>query len=331
MTIPALIAIFIISFFVISFTSMLLMKKLQKIAQWLNFSEALLGIVAALGANSPEISSSIFAIFRQHHEIGFGIIIGSNIINLAGLLGISAVISGQIKLRLPILILNGGVAVVTIIIMTFLLLGQLTIIWACLFLIVLFCPYFYLISKQPSQIKKMSLPPKIKNELALMVHHPYEKVRQGIKSKIIFLDFLIVTVSLLIIIAGSCSLVFSAVELANYWKISHTIVAVLILAGLTSVPNIIMAIIFAQKGLGAAVVSETFNSNSLNFITGICLPVLIFGMGKVSKQIEFSFFYLLGMTLITIGGLSLRKGLRRLDGIIIIMLYIIYALMIFFR
>lgn len=76
--------------------------------------------------------------------------------------------------------------------------------------------------------------------------------------------------------------------------------------------------------------SETFNSNMLNFVTGICLPVLLFGMGKISTKVEFSTLWLLGMTLLAIGGLSFRKGLRRLGGIGIITLYICYAAIIIF-
>ena len=132
------------------------------------------------------------------------------------------------------------------------------------------------------------------------------------------------------IICGSFALVFSAIELANYWGIPYVIVGVLILAGLTSIPNIVTAIILAKKGLGVAIVSETFNSNSLNFLTGICLPALIFGMGKVSEGIEFSIFWLLGMTMVTIISLSFPKGLRRLSGIGIIAIYIVYALTIIF-
>ena len=108
----------------------------------------------------------------NHHEIGYGVIIGSNIINLAGLLGISALITGQIKLSPHTLILNGGVGFLTVVVMTFLLLGKIKIWMALLLLATLFAPYIYLISRQPSEIEKMKIPQRIKIFLALMVNIP---------------------------------------------------------------------------------------------------------------------------------------------------------------
>ncbi|HEY5259098.1 MAG TPA: hypothetical protein VIJ46_00500 [Rhabdochlamydiaceae bacterium] len=330
MRIISLIVILITSAIIISIASLYLTKKCEKIATRFNFSQALFGIITALGANSPEISSSIFALSMNHHEIGLGVIIGSNIINLAGLLGISAIITGQIKLGLPALILNGGVGFLTIVIMALLLFDKIEI-WTTFFLLaILLAPYIYLISRQPSEIKNMKISQRIKSILALTVKHSRNDVNSGDATKLSFIDFLIAAIALLTIIGGSFALVLSAIELANHWGISYVIVGTLILAGLTSIPNIVTAVLLARKGLGVAVVSETFNSNTLNFITGICLPLLIFGMGKVAAGIKFSIFWLLGMTLVTIVSLSFPKGLRRLSGIGIVALYIVYALIVIF-
>jgi Ca2+/Na+ antiporter len=44
-------------------------------------------MLAALGADGPEITSAATALIGPHARIGDGIVIGSNVFNLAALLG----------------------------------------------------------------------------------------------------------------------------------------------------------------------------------------------------------------------------------------------------
>src|SRR5207247_5766482 len=77
----------------------------------LGFSEALLGIVTALGADAPEIASAVAAVIAGHTDTGVGVVIGSNVFNLAGLLGLSALIAAPVRIHPHGLVLNGGVAI----------------------------------------------------------------------------------------------------------------------------------------------------------------------------------------------------------------------------
>ena len=56
--------------------------------------EAWLGLVAALAADAPEITSAVTALTRGQASIGAGVVIGSNVFNLAALLGLAAVAAG---------------------------------------------------------------------------------------------------------------------------------------------------------------------------------------------------------------------------------------------
>ena len=56
-------------------------------------------MISALGADTPEISSAVTALFVGQHGIGVGIVIGSNIFNLAALLGLSALFVGRLTVR----------------------------------------------------------------------------------------------------------------------------------------------------------------------------------------------------------------------------------------
>src|SRR6266571_370703 len=93
-------------------SSIVLARGLDRLGERLGFSEALLGIVTALGADAPEIASAVAAIVAGHADTGVGVVVGSNVFNLAALLGVSALIAGRVRIHRHGLLLNGGVAIV---------------------------------------------------------------------------------------------------------------------------------------------------------------------------------------------------------------------------
>src|SRR5215472_2664512 len=91
-------------------TSWLLVSRLERIGERLSFSEALLGIVAALAADAPEITAAISALTSHQQRIGAGVVLGSNVFNLAALLGLGAVVAGRINLHRKVVALSGIIA-----------------------------------------------------------------------------------------------------------------------------------------------------------------------------------------------------------------------------
>ena len=91
-------------------TSWVLVTRLERVAERFGLSEALLGVVAALAADAPEITSSVSALTQHQYAIGAGVVIGSNVFNLAALLGLGAVVSGFIPLHRRVVVLGGVVA-----------------------------------------------------------------------------------------------------------------------------------------------------------------------------------------------------------------------------
>ena len=87
-------------------TSYILVTRLERIGERLGLSEALLGMVAALAADAPEITSAVAALASHQAKIGAGVIIGSNVFNLAALLGLGAVVAGGIALHRRVVLLG---------------------------------------------------------------------------------------------------------------------------------------------------------------------------------------------------------------------------------
>lgn len=73
--------------------SQVLLKGAVGIAEAFGISEAVIGLtLVAIGTSLPELSVSIIAAFRKHADVAIGNILGSNIFNLLGILGISALL-----------------------------------------------------------------------------------------------------------------------------------------------------------------------------------------------------------------------------------------------
>jgi cation:H+ antiporter len=63
------------------------------IAEHLGVSEAVVGLtLVAVGTSLPELSISVIAAIRRHADVAVGNILGSNIFNLLGILGVSAIL-----------------------------------------------------------------------------------------------------------------------------------------------------------------------------------------------------------------------------------------------
>src|SRR5205823_2088190 len=92
-------------------TSYVLVTRLERLGGRLGMSEALLGMVAALAADAPEITAAVTALATHQQKVGAGVVIGSNVFNLAALLGLGALVAGRIALHRRVVELSGAVAI----------------------------------------------------------------------------------------------------------------------------------------------------------------------------------------------------------------------------
>lgn len=71
----------------------LLVDSATEIARGFGISEAVIGLtIVAVGTSLPELATSVIAAIRKQTEIAVGNVVGSNIFNIFGILGITAVI-----------------------------------------------------------------------------------------------------------------------------------------------------------------------------------------------------------------------------------------------
>lgn len=64
-----------------------------ELARWWGLSETVIGLtIVAAGTSLPELATSLLAAFRKQDDIAIGNIVGSNIFNIIGILGVSGMV-----------------------------------------------------------------------------------------------------------------------------------------------------------------------------------------------------------------------------------------------
>ena len=94
MSSPWAVAVFVAAAALSLGASAVLVVRLERVGARLGLSEALLGLVAALAADTPEVTSAVTALAHGQHDVGTGVVLGSNVFNLAALIGLGAVVAG---------------------------------------------------------------------------------------------------------------------------------------------------------------------------------------------------------------------------------------------
>jgi cation:H+ antiporter len=304
-------------------SSLVLARELDRIGERLGFSEALLGIVTALGADAPEISSAVAAIVAGHRKTGVGVVVGSNVFNIAALLGLSAVIAGRVRISPHGLLLNGTVALLAALVGTLLVLRALPAWAAFVLTLVVLGPYVAVSALRGPAIER--LPSLLRTAVREEQRDARREEHAGRGS---LSDALTVVPALAAVVGGATAMVLAAQSLGRRWDVSDVIVGTLVLAAVTGIPNVVAAIRLALHGRGAACVSESLNSNNANLLVGLCIPALALGIGAPSGVERFAAYSMLALTGIATLLAYTGDGLTRREGAMIICLYSAFAAVI---
>jgi cation:H+ antiporter len=307
-------------------TSWLLVNSLERVGARLGLSEALLGLLAALAADAPEITAAVTALVRHDQSVGAGVVIGSNVFNLAALLGFSAVVAGQIALHRRVIELAGAVALwiaaVTLVVVT----GVISPLAGLLLVAAVLGPYVLILGVSRERLARAWLPAgttrwltNAVSEEELELEPAIHPGRGGAR------DAVIAVASVAVVVGASIAMERTASELGTRHGVPAIVVGALVLAGVTSLPNAVAAVYLARRERGTAVLSTSLNSNALNIFFGLLVPTTILGLGAPSGQTTFVAAAYLAMTVLALACAYVNRGLRRGAGWAIITAYLLFA------
>jgi cation:H+ antiporter len=315
--------LFLVSLAATLVAARLFARRLDRLGSRFGFPEALIGLLTALAADGPEISSALFALAKGQHEVSVGVLVGSNAFNLAAMIGVSGLLAGSVRLSRHTLLLEGLVGACVTLIGAGVLLRWLAPALAAILAACVLLPYLLLVIGGGELVARAGGRDHLLRRLAHalgqrpVVVHWRTSASDDPAHHLLGL----IALDVALIVAGSAGMVQAALALAGHWGISTAILGMLILAPLTSVPNAITGVRLGLAGRGTALVGETFNSNTINLAAGVILPSLFVTLAALSSTARLQLGWLVGMTCVCLVMLVPQRGMRRMQAAVLVALY----------
>ena len=259
--------------------------------------------IVAMGTSAPEAAVSITAGLKNNAGITIGNIVGSNILNILIILGITslivavAVANSTIRYEIPFMLF------ITVLLMGMGYTGQKISFWEGIVLWIVFL--FYL------------------GYLFVMTKKKQEDQSQEYQKLPIWKLLLAVLVGLVAVVWGSDITVDAATALAKGFGLSERFIGLTIVALGTSLPELVTSVSAAIKGKADIAIGNIVGSNIFNILfvvgtTALIIPVLF------EPKFLMDTFIAFGAGLVLLLCVARRKKLVRMHGVIMLIGYIAY-------
>jgi K+-dependent Na+/Ca+ exchanger-like protein len=299
----------------------------------------------AMGSSAPELAIALLALFNhggEHSDVGIGTIVGSAVFNILVITGVSAIVRpAQITMRVVVRDIVVYVASIALLLVTFAD-GVITLLEAVAFLglyavylIVLFNWDAFAPGTEVDMVDNLEAGVHEEHQNPNLLQRINHAVTKGIgflmgDARKAYIRTFLVSVVLIAII--SWFLVEYAVELANALNIPPVIIALTILAGGTSVPDLISSVVVSRQGRGEMAVANAIGSNVFDILVGLGLPwllVIIIAVSVVNIGVQDLWgptIILLITVIILFVFLSTGRQLTRKEGWALVVAYVAFVM-----
>ena len=297
------IGLLILGLVILIFGGELLVRSAVSFAEKFGVSSFLIGVtVVSFGTSIPELMVSIQAAMDQAADIAIGNVLGSNIANIALVLGVSAVIrplsitTNTYKLSWWVMLIS------SLLFILFLLDNVITKMEGLLLIAGLFCFIFFSIKRN------------IPNEESII-----SKI--NIQTGILF--FVLGSIGLYF---GSELFVESAISIASFFNVPKFVIGITVVALGTSLPELVTSIVALMKGQNNISLGNLIGSNIFNVFAVLGITSLIQELGTSSILLFLDFGVMLAVILVFGYQLFVRKKISRTAGFILLSGYFSYIL-----
>jgi cation:H+ antiporter len=266
--------------------------------------------VVAYGTSSPEMVVSVIATLQGEGDLAIGNIVGSNILNIGLILGLTALIT-PLKMEFQLLKFDAPFMVAI----------------SCLFLwmfrdfqidrvegaVLLGLAISYTVAS--IIIAKRTVTPHVEEEFADEI----AAITSGTGPSVGKLAVLIVG-GLLVLIAGSRAFVIGASDLARMWGVSEALIGLTIVSIGTSLPELASSLIAAYRkqadiAIGNIIGSCIFNILAIAGVAGMVKPILALGISQVDLWVMIA----MSVAFIVLAFTGFR--IRRWEGAVLLLGY----------
>jgi cation:H+ antiporter len=284
------------------------------LAVLLRLTPAVIGLtVVAAGTSVPELAVSGIAAVRGSADIAVGNVVGSNIFNVAFILGLTAllrplVITGNtIKLEYPVL------ALVTLMCVAVCQDGSLNRVDAALFLAVYagFTAYLLgLVRQQVTQAEAREFTGEVRELAESVTPRPRAWVSLGL-----------VALGVALLGAGAQATVAGAVELARLLGLSERVIGLTIVAGGTGLPEVVTSLVSGFRGRDDVAINNVIGSNLFNLLGILGLSALAAPLPVNEAIVASDNWWMLGVTVLLFPLMFTGLRINRWEGGLLLAVY----------
>ncbi|WP_456428888.1 calcium/sodium antiporter [Rhodocaloribacter sp.] len=277
--------------------------------------------VVALGTSMPEFLVNFFAAVSNEDALALGNIVGSNIANIALILGMSALIyplavqPTTLRKEYPMMILVMGIFY------WMSLDGRISQIDGLILVMGLVSFFIYLVLDSRTEDSRR----QVEEELKAFENGEMSGRIYPVWQKLLFLLGGMIGLSL-----GARLMVTSAVNLADILGIRHVVVGLTVVAIGTSLPELAASVMCAVRKEPDLSVGNILGSNLLNVLFVVGLVALIRPLEVDHESIKIHFPVMLGFGLLLYPLARTKYRISRVEGSILIAGFVAYMLYLAF-
>lgn len=271
------------------------------IARKLGIPQLIIGLtIVAMGTSMPEAAVSITAALQQNAGITIGNVVGSNILNIFIILGITALITNvkiqksTIRYEIPFMIF------ITIILMICGMTDMKITFIEGIFLWILFIAYLvylFVMAKNGETQEEKDIP--------------------------VWKCLIFILIGGILVVKGSDFAVSGASAIARYFGMSERFIGLTIVAFGTSLPELVTSVTAAKRGNAGIAIGNIVGSNIFNIL-------FVIGTTSLICNVPFESKFMVDTIIAIIAGLILWFGtmkpqeLRKPCGIVMLLCYMFY-------
>lgn len=299
----------IVGLVLLYFGAEFLVKGSANLATKMGVSALVVGLtVVAFGTSAPELVVSIKSGLAGKGDLAVGNVVGSNIFNIALILGLTALVR-PVKVHLNVLKIDTPIMVgCSILLLIFLLdsgISRFEGIVLTLGVIVYTTTTIFFAWK--SGETKIDYPFEQITPIPEKKHNP-------------IFDVILTIIGMGLLVFGSKFFVDGAIDIARFLGVSEAIIGLTIVAGGTSLPELATSILAAVKkesdiAIGNIVGSNIFNILAILGISSLITPMRAPGIDQIS------ICFMLGVSVLLLPFMRTGFVLNRLEGAIFLLLY----------
>ncbi len=305
------------------------------IASYFGMSPLLIGmLIVGFGTSAPEMVVSAIAAFEGNGSLALGNAYGSNITNIALVLGVTAIIK-PVEVRPQVVRREIPILFITMFLTVALFYNEyLERIDAVVLLAVLFGIMTWTFLEGKKEQKILSISTSGANEKEIESAGVADLVAIETEKNSLGKSFFWLVLGFVVLLASSRMLVIGAIDIATSLGVSDLVIGLTVVAFGTSLPELAASIAAVRKNehdiaIGNVLGSNLFNLLAVVGIAGVISPMVIDPI-VIYRDIAVMFFVTVLLFIQSIGLFGTAKRITRGNGILLIIIYLTYTAYLFY-